>query len=234
MRAWKFDQPRGRTIRSLASRLLEAVRPAVLYVVLVFSVMAVWTPHGGRDVGWAVWLALPALVVAAVASVTVARLLSEQRSGLPQRRAFRVEELGERSTALRPAMANLDLRGIDLDGADLRRADLRGTRLEGATLVGALLDGAQLTEARLDGASLASVRMAGADLRGARLRDADLRVADLQGADLRSADLRGAMLFGADLTGSMLEGAVITEAQLRVTRDAKPGGPYPDEPPFRP
>ena len=84
------------------------------------------------------------------------------------------------------ALANLDLRGIDLREANLTGADLRGTLLWGADLRHARLDGAVLA-----GAGLQHARLQHAVLRSGVLTEADVANASLSGTDLADADLRG-------------------------------------------
>jgi hypothetical protein len=111
----------------------------------------------------------------------------EQRyiaSNLSRREAAKI--LSTRAIAgqhlLSLSAAQLDLAGLDAQGALLRNADFRGSKL-----VRALFGGANLTNARFGGCDLREASLAGADCEGA----------DFSAADLRGADFRGASLFGA-------------------------------------
>jgi hypothetical protein len=120
---------------------------------------------------------------------------------------------------------NLNLGGIQLQGADLMVANLQGADLVEANLQGAFLwranlQGADLVAAKLQGADLGQANLQGANLGLANLQGADLRGANLQGANLGLANLRGAYLSyanlqGADLCGANLQGANLVEAKLQ-------------------
>lgn len=124
---------------------------------------------------------------------------------------------------------DVDLTGVELNGADLAGADLNGAmlrqaKLNGAVLRGALLGRSDLTEAELRYADLTEAilnwaRLGGANLSGATLVHAILGRADLRGARLERADLSRAQLphvrlTGANLTEATLTGALLDNAKL--------------------
>ncbi len=105
-------------------------------------------------------------------------------------------------------------------GANLANVALRGAQLQGATLFDTILDDAELEGTDLRGANLNAARMdrailEGADLRGAQLSPAFLNEARLKGAHLEGANLRAAELNGADCTKAHFAGADLTEAIAR-------------------
>ena len=87
---------------------------------------------------------------------------------------------------LQPSLggSQLNLMGVNLQGADLNAVDLR--------------------YANLIGANLSDANLVGADLRFADLRGANLGNANLYSATLRHTDVRGANLSNTNLIGSDL------------------------------
>jgi uncharacterized protein YjbI with pentapeptide repeats len=141
------------------------------------------------------------------------------------------------------ALADADMRDVDLSRSDLRGAQLDRARLEDArlsssdlrtaSLCGAQLRGADLRRARLavtraedghfDCAQLSEADLEGAHLDRATLREADLRDANLVGTSLVGADLTRAKVDGADfsaadLSGAVLRGLALTAARLEGAR----------------
>lgn len=132
------------------------------------------------------------------------------------------------------ALANTDLRALDLSGVriqagDFRRCDLyqsnlfeaelRHTDLRDANLIGADLSRSLIADCQLNGAFLSYAR-----LRKARLLDSDFSRVTFVAADLREAqvlanfegaDLTRALLVNADLSGCFALGANFTRALLR-------------------
>lgn len=116
-------------------------------------------------------------------------------------------------------LAGVQLQGANLDGAQLQGASLLGARLQGASfdtwrLVPAQLQGARLTVANLRGARLNHAQLQGADLDGATLQGASVDFAQLQGVSLNTAQLQGASLEYANLQGANLDGAQLQGASL--------------------
>jgi uncharacterized protein YjbI with pentapeptide repeats len=107
-------------------------------------------------------------------------------------------------------LANIDLRGRNLQGFYLPAKDLRD-----AQLVRTLLQGAVLASSRLDHANLQAASLEGANLAGADLLSADLMFttgdhADLSRASLVQANLMSSSWNNANMTGANLRGATIT------------------------
>lgn len=121
-----------------------------------------------------------------------------------------------RYPAVRPRLAQSDLRGLYLAEINLRDSDLMGADLSWTILIFASLTYADLSEANLSDANLNAANLSWARLREANLHGADLRGADLSGADLVGANLRGADLSSANLSGAELVGANLSRANLTM------------------
>jgi len=120
----------------------------------------------------------------------------------------------------RADLAEVDLRGLSLEGAKLPRCVLSGGNLEDTLLRNAKLEGAALREVFAAGADFSDADLEGADLEGAMLRGArfvgaNLTRANLEGADLSDADFTGARLLFAQLDGAKLGGAKLGKAVMR-------------------
>lgn len=139
--------------------------------------------------------------------------------------------------AIHCTFAEMDLRGIEmqgahLEGSDFRKAKLNNSDLRGSSfnnIIGMRANFAQsdmnpLYFKRDDGMSYAlPCRFAGAQLRhaifrGARLKesvfsDADLTGCDFRDCDLRKADFKGAILTYASFDGALIEGADFSGAK---------------------
>ena len=169
--------------------------------------------------------------IARARTLTVLRMLDEDRKGLLMRFLFEMELIGSEPLVelFRADLSRANLSGAFLAEANLGLVDLSGANLSYAFLSAANLNHtslgeANLREASLNGAFLSWAILHKADLRGADLRGAALIEADLRGAnlseanlseaDLREANLKGADLKGADLKGADLRGAKVTDEQL--------------------
>ncbi|MER7201918.1 MULTISPECIES: pentapeptide repeat-containing protein [unclassified Streptomyces] len=107
--------------------------------------------------------------------------------------------------------ASLNMAELDLRGAQLQRAYLAMANLSDANL-----SRAQLSRANLDATKLSHTNLAAAHLKWARLSHARMHHVDLTGANLRGALLSGARmrqvaLEGVDLADAYLKGAVLDE-----------------------
>jgi uncharacterized protein YjbI with pentapeptide repeats/uncharacterized RDD family membrane protein YckC len=118
---------------------------------------------------------------------------------------------------------NVDLSGIQLQGANLYQANLRDSIFSGTGKdrhlgtfddVIANLSGANLKEADLAGANLSYVLLNRANLMQVILNKADLSFAQLNQTNLSSVKLIGANLEGANLAKASLTGAELGESQF--------------------
>jgi TIR domain/Pentapeptide repeats (8 copies) len=107
-------------------------------------------------------------------------------------------ESGERRFG-RAILDDLDLRGLDLQGASFLYASMRGVRMDGLDLTHAQLKGADLTGATLRHAGLAATDLIAAKFVRADLRNADLTAAALVRADCTDADMRRSWFNRSDL-----------------------------------
>lgn len=133
--------------------------------------------------------------------------------------------------ANRCTFAEMDLRGIEMQGANLDESDFRkcligSGDLRGGSFRGCILNRADfsksdlnpLTIKRADGGSYTlPCRFDKAALRhaifaGARLMEASFAGADLTNADFNTCDLRKADFTGAVLDGTVFDGAILDEA----------------------
>lgn len=116
---------------------------------------------------------------------------------------------------------DLDLRGVDMEGADLSSALFLRCDLGGANLARARLDGATLAETKADEAGFAGAKARGLRMvHGTTAARADFTGADLTQSNLRSTLLRGATFTDAclersDISGADLGGAVLRRARAR-------------------
>ncbi len=102
-----------------------------------------------------------------------------------------------------------DLKGINLQGADLKQVNLQNANLEKANLHGACLQGANLRKV-----DLLDANMSRANLWDANLQEAGMHRADLCGAKLQGADLERAFLQNADLRWAELEDVKLTNVMI--------------------
>lgn len=114
----------------------------------------------------------------------------------------------------------VNLEGVELNGAKLSGIDFHSTFLNDARLREADLKGANLNSAMFSDADLYKADLREADLREAYLRRAYVDQADLSGGDLRKANLGNAWfrevnLKGANLAGAFLFGTLLDHADLR-------------------
>lgn len=155
-----------------------------------------------------------------------------------------VELASKRLTAIRAnksTFAEMDLRGIEMQGANLdasdfrkcqmNKADLRGSRFRGCLFNRAILKGADFNPlairkrdgdghynlpCRFDNAWLRHADLSGARMMEAVFKDADLTSANFSDCDLRKADFRGAKLHNAQF-----ENALLDDAQFDVETDPR-------------
>jgi hypothetical protein len=116
-------------------------------------------------------------------------------------------------------LSEIDLRGVNLNGAGLFetvlfRANLRDADLRTEYLRDVDLGFANLTKANLAGTNLREARLfrtdlSGADLSRVNLRRVDLSEEKLTGANLTEADLRFSRLVGVDLSNAILTGSLL-------------------------
>ncbi len=128
--------------------------------------------------------------------------------------------------------ADMDMRGVEMQGARLEKADfskclLQNADMRGCDLSDAILQHANLSKATLtpltfkkrDGmeyhipcnfkkANLRHATLTGARIMTGIFKDADLTASDFTGCDLRKADFTGAILTDAKFDGAMLDGTV--------------------------
>ena len=111
---------------------------------------------------------------------------------------------------------------VDLEGIQLNGASLAGINLSGACLWDAQLENVDLSKASLVNAHLGDATLAGANLREANL-DSHWEAkddgfwgpgTDLEGTNFQDADLSDASLRGADLTGTSFRNANLERACL--------------------
>ena len=122
-------------------------------------------------------------------------------------------------------LANVDLRGADMNKkgeqeVNFSNAIFTGSDLRGVKLSMAKLQGADLSDANLQGADLYKAKLQGADLNEANLQGADLYKAKLQGAEMSYSNLQGAVMFysnlqGAEMIYANLQGANLSNANLQ-------------------
>jgi uncharacterized protein YjbI with pentapeptide repeats len=110
---------------------------------------------------------------------------------------------------LRPDLREINLQGVDINGAYLAEADLSRVDFSGRDLSGALLHEADFTGAKFNGTNLRKAKLG----RSILFR-ADLIKANLEGAELQAADFRQAHLMGANLKKIYLGGVEFTAAAL--------------------
>lgn len=149
---------------------------------------------------------------------------------------------GQRFTAARAnkcMFAEMDLRGIEMQGAHLDDSDFRKCLFQGADLRGARFRHAMMHRANFARANMNPLvlkkpdgvvyhfpcRLESASLRhavfhGARLMEARFCKCDLHGAEFTDCDLRDADFSGADLKGATFENAILDGA--RFDEDADP------------
>ena len=116
-------------------------------------------------------------------------------------------------------LANVDLRGADMNKkgeqeVNFSNAIFTGSDLRGVKLSMAKLQGADLSDANLQGADLYKAKLQGADLNEANLQEASLWWANLQWAEMSYSNLQGAVMFYSNLQGAEMIYANLQWAKL--------------------
>ena len=109
---------------------------------------------------------------------------------------------------------DVDISGINIEGAQLASAMLRGVTLDNAQMSGANLTGATLDSASMANATLTRATLDNAQMSGANLTGATLDSASMANAALTRATLDNAQMSGANLTGATLDSASMANANL--------------------
>jgi uncharacterized protein YjbI with pentapeptide repeats len=112
------------------------------------------------------------------------------------------------------AVADADMRGIDLARANLEKVILGTVDLRAATLSRSTLDQATLGDVDLSAADLSRSSLKRATVGSVKLHAAHLSHADLQGAIMGTVDLSAADLSRVDLSGSTLGTVNLSHSNL--------------------
>ena len=120
--------------------------------------------------------------------------------------------------AIHPNLADIALRGADLQGANFRGIDLRG-----ADLIEANLSEADLGSANLIGTELIRINLMGTNLEKAELSWANIHGANLSRANLSKAGLvatnfRSTIVSEANMTGAHLQSTVFADMDLSTVK----------------
>ena len=116
-------------------------------------------------------------------------------------------------------LIDVNLEGVDLNGAMLPGVNFRRANLQEIDLDGAIGSDADFSHTNLMASNLSYAFLVRTDFSHADLSNADLTGADLTGArfwetDLTNADLRGANLTGASLIEANIAGAKISKCSV--------------------
>lgn len=202
-------------VRSQADRLL---RGSLLLLALVLCVLTGWqlqlinehharqTAHDKEHLFWFLCHAN------ATPESRSAAFLTLIREGNTEWRGARLEDLNLQGIDLNGA----SLAFADFESSDFSKASLRDAQLERASFRLANLEHADLTNASLPSIDMLKVVLTGANLRAADLANGSLEQCTARDATFILTDLSDATLLMADLTDSNLTGAKLMGANLEA------------------